>query len=103
MNVDPVSAAVTQLGFGTIVGFVVGYTAKKIVELLLIFLGLFFVALQYLAFQGLITINYEKFQQAFEFLAGKMFEQPSLPGFVTAGIPFYGTFALGLALGFKKG
>lgn len=103
MSADPIASATTQLGFGTIVGFAVGYAAKKVVKLLLIFLGLFFVALQYLAFQGFITINYQKFQQAFEALAGRMMDSPPIPAFITAGIPFYGSFALGFALGFKKG
>ena len=84
MDADSLSAAVTQLGFGTVAGFVVGYTAKKIVRLLIISLGLFYVALQSLAFQGLMMINYEKIQHAFEFWAGKMFEQPIIPGFIAA-------------------
>ncbi len=103
MSTDPLASAATQLGFGTIEGFAVGYAAKKIVKLLLIFLGLFFVALQYLSFQGFITINYQKFQQAFEALAGRAMDAPPIPAFITAGIPFYGSFALGFALGFKKG
>ncbi|MBI2126656.1 MAG: FUN14 domain-containing protein [Thaumarchaeota archaeon] len=103
MSTDPIASAATQLGFGTVVGFAVGYAAKKIVKLLLIFLGLFFVALQYLSFQGFITINYQKFQQIFEALAGRAMDAPPTPAFITAGIPFYGSFALGFALGFKKG
>ena len=102
MSADPIASAATQLGFGAIMGFAVGYAAKKIVKLLLIFLGLFFVALLYLSFQGFITINFQKFQQAFEAFAGRVTDSP-IPAFITAGIPFYGSFALGLALGFKKG
>lgn len=93
----------TQLGFGAIVGFVIGYAAKKIVKLLVIFLGIFFVSLQYLQYQGYLSINYAKFQEAFELWAGKMFQTPEIPAFVTSGIPFYGSLALGFFLGFKKG
>ena len=84
-------------------GFVIGYAAKKIVKLLVILLGIFFVSLQYLAYQGYLTINYAKVQAAFELWAGKMFQTPEIPAFVTSGIPFYGSFALGFFLGFKKG
>lgn len=103
LSTDVFGSATTQVGFGAIVGFVIGYAAKKIVKLLVIFLGIFFVSLQYLAYQGYLTINYAKFQEAFELWAGKMFQTPAIPAFVTSGIPFYGSFAAGLFLGFKKG
>jgi uncharacterized membrane protein (Fun14 family) len=103
MSLDSIASATTQLGFGTVVGIAVGYAAKKVAKFLLIFLGIFFVALQYLSFQGFITMNYQKFQQAFEALIGRATDAPSIPSFITAGVPFYGSFALGFALGFKKG
>jgi len=96
-------SAATQLGFDAIVGFVIGNAAKKIVKLLVILLGVFFVSLQYLAYQGYLTINYAKFQEAFGLWADKKFQNPEIPAFVTSGIPFYGSFAVGFFLGFKKG
>lgn len=103
LSTDIFGSAVSQLGFGAVVGFVVGYTAKKIIKLMLIFLGIFFVAMQYLAYQGFLTINYTKFQEAFELWAGKMFQMPAVPAFVASGIPFYGSLAAGFLIGFKKG
>ena len=92
-----------QLGFGAVAGFVVGYAIKKILKFLLVLLGVFFAAMQYLAFEGFITINYGRFEKIFINLGSSLVGEISLPDFLTTNIPFAGSFAVGLTLGIKKG
>ena len=84
-------------------GFGVGFAIKKILKLLLVILGVFFVGLQYLSFQGFIDINYDRFESVFTNAIGMMSTGLDLPSFLTMNIPFMASFGLGLAVGFKKG
>lgn len=100
MSSADISLLFTQLGTGGVAGFVVGYAFKKILKLFLIIIGVFFAILQYLAYVGLITINYDRIFQMQGFT--KVFEGGfSLPAFLTTNIPFAGTFIVGFGLGFK--
>jgi len=104
LSADLFGSLATQLGFGGVTGFIVGYAVKKILKFLVVLIGIFFVALQYLAYQGFITINYEKFEQAFRGLSfGATIGVEPLPAFITANVPFLGSFVAGLAIGMAKG
>ena len=46
----------TSVGFGGIAGFLIRFTIK----LIMIMVGLFFAALAYLNYQGVLTINWDK-------------------------------------------
>jgi uncharacterized membrane protein (Fun14 family) len=46
----------TSVGFGGIAGFLIRFAIK----LMMIIVGLFFVALAYLNYQGVFTINWDK-------------------------------------------
>ncbi|MCX8176441.1 MAG: FUN14 domain-containing protein [Candidatus Bathyarchaeota archaeon] len=98
------SPLIVQLGFGGVAGFIAGYAFKKILKILLVFLGLGFMALLYLSYMGFITINYGKilssFQEPFKKIAGG---DLTLPTILAANIPFLGSFIVGLGLGFKLG
>lgn len=96
----------TQLGFGGGIGFVIGFAIKKLVKLILVAVGLFFLGLQLLAYQGYITINWEKFQISIANLADKLPEYAvgsPIPDFLIFGMPFGASFALGFFFGLKKG
>lgn len=92
-----------QLGFGGVLGFIIGYALKKILKILLVLLGLYFVSLQYLAHRGFITINYDKLSESFKGLLSLGQSGFTLPSFLTANVPLMGSFVAGLGLGFKMG
>jgi uncharacterized membrane protein (Fun14 family) len=52
----------TTVGFGGIVGFLVGLAIKYVIKILAIVAGLFFAALMYLQSQGILNINWDKLQ-----------------------------------------
>lgn len=103
MSTEIFGDLIAQFGFGGVTGFVVGFAVKKILKFLLVLLGIFFVALQYLAFEDYITINYGRFEKIFTSLASGFVGGFDVPSFLTTNIPFAGSFAVGLALGLKKG
>ena len=49
----------SQLGFGGVVGFLVGFTLKKVSKLVAIALGLIFILLQVLAYYGIVAIQWD--------------------------------------------
>jgi uncharacterized membrane protein (Fun14 family) len=53
---------VSTVGFGGIVGFLVGLAIKYVIKMLAIVAGLFFAALAYLQSQGILNINWDKLQ-----------------------------------------
>jgi uncharacterized membrane protein (Fun14 family) len=81
-------------------GFLIGYATKKIVKILMLFLGLYSLSLFYLARIGVIEINSEKLAEATSSLLAQT------AGFISAAIaylPFSGSFLAGFALGIMKG
>ena len=99
LGVEVLNPLLFQLGSGAVAGFVVGYALKKIAKVLLVLLGLAFVALQYLQYTGFIEIRYDKILQSVQTLT----EGFTLPAFLTANIPLTGSFIMGFGLGLKKG
>lgn len=81
-------------------GFLIGYAAKKIVKILIFFLGLYSLSLFYLVHIGVIDVNSEKLAAATSSLLAQT------AGFFSVAIaylPFSGSFAAGFALGIMKG
>ncbi len=106
LGADLISLMATQIGFGGLIGFVVGFAIKKLIKLLLVAAGLFFLGLQLLAYEGYITINWQKFEFSIADLAHKLPEFAAgnpLSTFLVFGMPFGASFVLGLLLGLKKG
>jgi len=91
------------VGIGGIGGFVVGYALKKLVKVVILLLGLGFLLLEYLAYKGVITVNFSALQD----WASEIWVPTS--GFFiyltqfSAHLPFGASFALGLYIGLKKG
>ena len=91
-----------QLGFGGMVGFAIGYAVKKILKIILVFIGLYFISLLYFSHVGFIEINYDRIASAFESFASKLLHGGiTIPSFMTANIPFIGSFIVGFGLGLK--
>jgi uncharacterized membrane protein (Fun14 family) len=91
-----------EVGIGAVGGFLVGYALKKIAKVLAVILGLSFLALQYLAYKGIIVINYEALQEWVLRLLGMTEGTQSVVVDALSHIPFGASFAFGLYLGFKK-
>ena len=53
---------VSTIGFGGIVGFLVGFALKRIMKILAVIAGVFFAALMYLESQGIMNIHWDKLQ-----------------------------------------
>jgi uncharacterized membrane protein (Fun14 family) len=81
-------------------GFLIGYATKKIVKILMFFLGLASLSLFYLAHIGMIDINGDKLAEATSSLLAQAAVFLSA---TTAYLPFSGSFAAGFALGIIKG
>jgi len=81
-------------------GFLIGYTTKKIVKILMFFLGLCSLFLFYLVHIGVIDINSDKLAEVTSSLLAQT------AGFFStalAYLPFSGSFTAGFALGIMKG
>ena len=53
---------VSTVGFGGIVGFLIGFTIKRIMKILAVIAGVFFAALLYLESQHVVNVNWDKLQ-----------------------------------------
>jgi uncharacterized membrane protein (Fun14 family) len=51
---------VSTIGFGGIVGFLIGFMLKRIMKILAVIAGVFFAALLYLESQHIVNVNWEK-------------------------------------------
>lgn len=102
----------TSIGFGGVAGFLIGYAIKKAIKIMLFIIGLFFAALAYLNYQGILTINWDKLNasasnvttglgNATGQIAG--ISDQVAPTLVNFGIPLTGSFAAAFVLGFMKG
>ena len=89
-----------QLSTGGVGGFLAGFVIKKIVKILLFFIGLGALALLYLSQRGIISINYE------ELISAISTSLADVAGFLSATVallPFASSFGVGFAMGIWKG
>jgi len=88
---------------GFVCGFVAGYALKKVAKIVAVVVGVFMLALMYLGYKGIITVHYDKL---FSMVASYL-EKVQIPSTALAAVisylPVAGTFAVGFAIGFKKG
>jgi len=94
---------VFQLGAGGVAGFIVGYALKKLAKIVAFIAGLFFIALLYLAYTGIINVNYGKLMEAIDGLLRSVGGASSWITAVVAVLPFAATFAVGFGVGLKVG
>lgn len=94
---------VTQLGVGGIGGICVGYALKKVAKIVAFIVGLAFLGLQYLAYVGIININYGALEQWGRNLLGNLGAAERILLAVITNLPFAASFGVGFALGIKMG
>lgn len=100
---EVVTPIVYQLGIGAIGGFIVGYALKKVTKIVAVIIGLFILALIYLGYSGILTINYDKLGEAVSKALGGAGTATGWLAPIIAHLPFAGAFGLGFFLGFKMG
>lgn len=102
MQIDIISSLPAMSGWG-VVGFAVGFVAKKIMKYLIILAGVYFATLIYLQYEGWITIN-QGIEGSVDNIATLLYEQAGTVWTVVAlSLPLFGAFGAGAFLGFRKG
>lgn len=98
---DFVTPFVGTLGFGGLMGYAVGYAAKKVSKLALIGMGVLFFLIQYLVYKGFATVDWAKVAAA----GGHAAKGGSLLFWkiVTHNVSLGAGFIAGIILGFKRG
>ena len=105
----------TSIGIGGFLGFLTGYAIKKIIKIIIVVAGLLVGIMYYLQYNGLIALNWAKFEatlgNAMTNFNGFNLNTPFIPGISdqifdaisNSGIPLTGGFAAGFAFGLSKG
>lgn len=92
------SEAVKDLGFGGVLGFLVGFTLKRIFKLIAFILGIYVLSLLWLAENGIIVVRWQEIGS----FAHSLFSSfDSFAKGIVRTLSFGGSFALGFALGMK--
>jgi uncharacterized membrane protein (Fun14 family) len=92
-----------ELGIGGIGGYLAGWAMKKAAKMVAIILGLGFLGLQYLAYQGIIAIDYTALKDWANSLVGQASGMQNLLTDFVAHVPFGAAFIGGSYLGFQRG
>jgi len=92
-----------EIGIGGIGGFLSGWALKKAAKLLAIILGVAFLGLQYLAYKGVIAIDYSALTTWANELLGQASGVQSLLTDFIVHAPFGAAFIGGFYLGLQKG
>lgn len=92
-----------DLSVGALLGFATGVAVKFVGRIALIVVGLIFIAVQLLAWTGIITVDWLKLQSLTEpwLQRGKESGVPWVVRMLTANLPFAGAFGVGLLLGLR--
>lgn len=92
-----------EIGIGGVGGFLSGWALKKAAKMVAIILGVAFLGLQYLAYKGIIAIDYSALTTwANELLGQASGVQNLLTDFIVHA-PFGAAFIGGFYLGLQKG
>ncbi|GGJ74832.1 hypothetical protein GCM10008939_18950 [Deinococcus aquiradiocola] len=92
-----------SLSVGAILGFCAGFAVKRIGRMTVLLVGLLFLALQILAWQGLLTVNWGRVQALAEpwvQRGGREFGAWVL-GIVQTNLPFGGGFVAAFLVGLR--
>lgn len=101
--IEILSQVIYQVGAGGALGFIVGYSVKKVGKILAVVAGIFTIILLLLEYQGVINVNYDKFLQMVESLTGSLGQSIGWISPILAHLPFAGSFAVGAVIGLKVG
>ncbi len=87
-----------EVGFGGAMGFILGFTLKRIFKFLTLLIGLYILSLIWLADKGIITVNWSGVELAVReiFSSFENFARASV-----RAVAFSGSFIVGFTIGMK--
>ena len=109
MNTDVITSASVTIGGGFFGGILLGYAMKKVLKLISVVVGLFIAGLAYLQYQQIASFDWNRIEEIATTMLGNITNQVSvyqdttLSGIATIGIPLTGGMSAGFAVGFMKG
>ena len=109
MNADIVTSFSAAIGGGFFGGILLGYAMKKILKLIAVVVGLFIAGLAYLQYQQIASFDWNKIEEIATTMFGNITDQvvsyqdATLSGMATIGIPLTGSISAGFAVGFMNG
>jgi uncharacterized membrane protein (Fun14 family) len=92
-----------EIGIGGVGGFLAGWALKKAAKILAVILGVAFIGLQYLAYKGIIAIDYSALTAWANEIAGQASGVQNLVTDFIVHAPFGAAFVGGFYLGLQKG
>ena len=121
-NVTSLTPLLTTVGFGGLVGYLIGMAIRYIVKIIAIIVGLFLAALMYLQSQGIVNVNWTKLQAMSQPVLSTLTNSVnsttggtgyggSVPGIIHSnfpflptdmGLPLVGSAGLGFLLGLTR-
>jgi len=95
---------VAMLGFGGLCGFVTGFALKKVARIFAVILGVIFIVIQFFAFKGWITVDWNQIAKSTDLFTGEGASRvmKSILNVLTTNLPFGSSFLVGLFMGVKK-
>ena len=105
-DLQTVAPYLEQLGIGAVGGFVAGYAFKKLGKMVALALGVLFITLQLLAFQGFVTINWGEVQAKVDPLLRAESLNHAWSGLLTIltyNLTFAGAFVPAFVIGVRRG
>jgi uncharacterized membrane protein (Fun14 family) len=94
---------VTEGSFFALIGFALGYASRKLVKVGLVFLAIFFVGLQVLAYMDVVNVDWGRGVEVVNEFVLNIQEGDSIKKILTDKLPTAGGLAAGYFLGFRKG
>ncbi len=92
-----------EIGIGGIGGFLAGWALKKAAKIMAIIIGVAFLGLQYMAYKGVIAIDYSALTSWVNELLGQASGVQNLITDFIVHAPFGAAFIGGFYLGLQKG
>jgi uncharacterized membrane protein (Fun14 family) len=108
LSTDVITTTAATVGGGFFGGLLIGYSLKKVVNLIAVVVGLFIAGLVYLQYQQIVSVNWGKIESTITGLANAItntFNNYNLESLATTilGIPLTSGMSAGFAIGFMRG
>lgn len=102
-SLEALLPVLTEASFFALIGFGLGYAAKKVAKLLLIVLALGFLLVQGLGYADVVTVDWSKLVDLLNTWILNIKEDETITDWLTHSLPTGGALIGGVLLGFKKG